>query len=61
MNQDISTQDFLTHKAIDVEGTHFYSFLYQKLKEILIRYSRIILKARKDRLIPKILRMWLKN
>ena len=28
-------------------------FLYQKLKEILIRYSQIILPASKDRLISK--------
>ena len=32
----------------------FPFFLYQKLKEILIRYIRIILKASKDRLISKI-------
>ena len=29
-------------------------FLYQKLREILTRYSRIILTASKDRLISKI-------
>ena len=36
-------------------------FSYQKLKEILIRYSWIILTASKDRLISKIWRVWLKN
>ena len=36
-------------------------FLYQKLKEILTRYSRTILTASKDRLISKIWRVWLKN
>ena len=36
-------------------------FLYQKQKEILIRYSRIILTASKDRLISKIWRVWLKH
>ena len=29
-------------------------FVYQKLKEILIRYSRIIFTASKDRLISKV-------
>ena len=32
-------------------------FLYQKLKEILNRYNRIILTASKDRLISKIDRL----
>ena len=40
--------------SIDGERTRFHFFLYQKLKEILIRYSRIILTASKDRLISKI-------
>ena len=35
--------------------------LYQKLKEILISYGRIILTASKGRLISKIRRVWLKN
>ena len=35
--------------------------LYQKLKEILTRYSRTILEASKDWLISKIWRVWLKN
>jgi hypothetical protein len=39
----------------------FPFFLYQKLKEIFIRYSRIILTASKDMLISKIWREWLKN
>jgi hypothetical protein len=42
-------------------GNSFPFFLYQKLKEILIRYSRIILTASKDRLISKIWRVCLKN
>ena len=36
-------------------------FLYQKLKEILTRYSRTISKASKNWLISKIWRVWLKN
>ena len=39
----------------------FYIFLYQKLKEILIKCIRIILKASKDKLISKIWSVWLKN
>ena len=35
-------------------GNSFPFFVYHKLKEILIRYSRIILTASKDRLISKI-------
>jgi hypothetical protein len=35
-------------------GNSFPFFVNQKLKEILIRYSRIILPASKDRLISKI-------
>ena len=44
-----------------MDGELFSIFFYQKLKEILIRYIRIILKASKDRLISKIWRVWLKN
>ena len=33
---------------IDGEGTRFYFFLHQKLKEILFGYSRIISIASKD-------------
>ena len=36
----------------------FTFFLYQKQKEILIRYSRIILTASKDKLISKTWRVW---
>ena len=46
--------------SIDGERTRFHFFLYQKLKEILIRYIRIILAASKDTLISKIWRVWLK-
>ena len=42
-------------------GNLFPFFVHQKLKEILIGYSRIILQASKDRLISKISRVWLKN
>ena len=38
-------------------GNSFPFFVHQKLKEILIRYIRIILKASKDRLISKISRV----
>ena len=47
--------------SIDGRRTLFHFFLNQKLKEILIRYIRIILKASKDRLISKIWRVWLKD
>ena len=43
----------------DGEGIRFHFF--SKLKEILIRYSTIILTASKDSLISKIWRVWLKN
>ena len=39
----------------------FPFFVRQKLKEILIWYSRIILPASKDRLISKIWKVWFKN
>ena len=47
--------------SIDGEGTGLRVFLYQKLKEVLIRYSRSTLTALKDRLISKIWSVWLKN
>ena len=45
----------LTHGGLyRWRGNSFPFFVYQKLKEILIRYRRIILPASKDRLISKI-------
>ena len=47
--------------SIDGGRTRCHFFLYQKLKEILTRYSRTILTSSKNWLISKIWRVRLKN